>query len=572
MAERTMETLQTDVLVVGGGAAAAKAAVAARAAGADTALAVKGRLGAIGTRGGGGTASGTAMDWRSVRPINKHVPPEVGDPDVIYAGVLQLGLGLADNKLARILIEELPAARQALVNHGISFNGSWAVGIVPTMAGVIRRAGVRVLETVMIADLLLHGGACVGAVGLDADGKVIHIVAGSVILGTGGDARLFKCSMGTACVTGDGYAMGYRAGAQLMNMEFRQIFLGTIFPNINNVQAFWELSPKVTNGRGEEFLARYLPPGVTLEETLRQRRLHGPTSTRDRYSRYVDLAILEEVRAGRGSPHGGIYMDLTSPEIVETMAATPVLRERFWDWLDYRGVPWQAEKIEVAPCQHCCHGGLRIDENAQTTVPGLYAVGEAAAGPHGADRYWGMMIGASQVFGARAGSHAAQQSTGKPRRPTVSKAAQVAAQPINTAMSKHGNVRPDQLRRKLQQVAWKDLLVVKDAASLRAVLQTVEAIRREAEKDMGVSDKIELIEALELQSLLTVGEMEAGAALMRTESRGGHFRTDFPERDDDHWLKAITIKQVDGAMELGTEVLDPGWKDRPGDMGPVHWG
>src|SRR5262249_37178593 len=149
---------------------------------------------------------------------------------------------------------------------------------------------------------------------------------------------------------------------------------------------------RVTNARGEEFLANYVPPGASLAAALEENASHSSFSTRDALSRYISVALMKEVMAGRGSPHDGIYMDLTAPGIRE-----PVDRDQ---WLRYRGIEWDRKPLEVVVFVQSSYGGFRIDRDGQTTVRGLYAAGEAAAGCYGADRYGGASMSACQVFGA----------------------------------------------------------------------------------------------------------------------------------------------------------------------------
>ena len=145
-------------------------------------------------------------------------------------------------------------------------------------------------------------------------------------------------------------------------------------------------------------------------------------------------------------------------------------------------------------------------------------------------------------------------------------------QPIDEFKTKQGVIQPETLCKRVQQVAWENMLVAKDEPSLKTVLETPDSVNHELIERMGVANAIELVEALELRNLLVVGEIVAKAALTRTESRGNHFRKDFPQRDDARWLKVVTVKNVNGRIEVGTLAIDPEWRDRAGDMGTLHWG
>lgn len=572
--------IDVDVLVVGGGSAALRAAVEAHRAGARVALAVKGQLGVIGLRGAGATASGTAADRRGFWPVHESCGVLEGG----YEDILQLGLGMADPSLVGLSVEGTAASRRALERLGVPVRlrpggaiggappignesrGTVVFGIAPTLAAALRRTDCQILEHTMITDLLTRDGVCVGAVGIDEEtGEVMALRAGAVILATGGAVQLFKHNIHPDCVTGDGYAMGYRAGAELMNMEFMQIFLGIPHPSVNNLTNWvWKQEARVYNSEGEEFLERYLPAGSSLDEAKVQAATHNPYSTRDSLSRYLNVALMKEVLAGRGTTHDGIYMDLTAPGV-----QPPPERQT---WLRYRGIHWDRAPIEIVVYAMCSNGGLRVDRDAQTTVPRLYAVGECSSGMYGADRHGGHMISTSQVFGAIAGRHAARAATGSKPCPLPREALAAEEGRIAGLRAVCGRWKPQEVRRDLQQQAWNHLLAVRTEAGITSFLETVEALGEEKLPALQVQGTGDLVAALELRNLLEVGEILGRVCLLRRESRGGHYREDYPLQDDARWLKSIVVKRVDGRMDLSTVALHPDWKSRPGDMFGQYWG
>lgn len=555
------EIVEVDVLVVGGGAAAQRAALDAYRAGARVALAVKGRLGVMGQRGAGGTASGAGADRKMFWPVGAS-----GEMlETAYDDIIQLGLGMADPELVRIVVEETPLAKRALQRLGVLFRGKPAFGIGPIMAAAIRQTDCELYERTMITDLLMRDGVCVGAVGINEEnGKLTAFRSGAVILGTGGAAQLFKHNIHPTGITGDGYAIGYRAGAQLINLEFMQIFLGMSYPNANNLSNWvWSQNIRVYNGKGEDFLANYLPPGASLEEVMEQNSWHSSFSTRDPLSRYVSVALVKEVMAGRGTAHDGIYMDLTAPGV-----RAPVDRDA---WLRYRGIEWDRDPLEVVMFAQSSYGGLRIDRHARTTVPGLYAAGECAAGSYGADRYGGASMSSCQVFGARAAHHAAVWATRSKPAPLGQDAIAAEESRIEALKAARGRYKPSEIRKELQQAAWNSLLVVRTEAGITQFLKTVSALREEKLPDLSVDGIKELVEALELQNLLLCGELVGNAALMRRESRGSHYREDHPQQDDANWVKSIAIRNAGGKLTLDAVALHPGWRSRPGDMGSKRW-
>ncbi|MBC7237743.1 MAG: FAD-binding protein, partial [Chloroflexi bacterium] len=317
--------IETDVLVIGGGGAACRAAVAAHDAGARVLLALKGKLGASGAT----TAPGRGVAWQVADECSS---PE-DSPEVHLANILDAGLGMANPTLARILAYELPERTAEMERWGLRFipdpegrkrhySAYSCFGDQPRAHGILNsghgHAGdivvvlqkqmalreILVHENIFVVDLIVHKGACCGAVALGTDGTTILYRAGAVVLGAGGARQIFP-SEGRHLIdtTGDGYAMALRAGAALTNMEFAQYML-RIDPQGQTLDVpgfIWALYPTVRNNLGEDILPRYLPAGVTPHQAMWERTLHHPFSCRDA-SGWLDIAIASEVLAGRGSP------------------------------------------------------------------------------------------------------------------------------------------------------------------------------------------------------------------------------------------------------------------------------
>jgi fumarate reductase (CoM/CoB) subunit A len=579
----TFDTIKAEVLVVGGGGAACRAALEADMAGADVVLAVKGAFASIGIRGAGTTAGGVSdrggVAYPGIPGIQGFDPQgsSLLSAEKDYHHILQLGLGMTDRKLARILSEQAYEAMRPLLED-------WSREIVPRQWGMkshgipimfgltrmLRRSRVQVMEHTMVTHLLVDGGRVRGAVGVDEfSGEIKVIQAGAVILGTGGKGELFKHSLAAPCTTGDGYAMAYRAGAEIMNFEFKQVFPGVIYPTINHFSA-WFFVPhgKITNALGEEYLPKYLPPGISLEEVYRQRSMHGPFSARDSASRYFDVATLMETKEGRANEHDALYVDLTDPRVTD-----PLARPRH-DYFYYRGVRYLEEPVQFNICFHCSNGGVRIDENAESTVQGLYAAGECASGPHGANRMAGHMLSASQVFGKIAGRHAAASTAGLPPPEAPEPGIQAAVEEIRALKNMKRGERPRALKKDLQRLAWDTLLVHVNEGLLDLALRGIKEIRETRLPQIQVQNTDDLIDALELKNLLLVGEILARTTQMRKESRGDLYREDYPQRDEQNWNRVIMVKPKGEEMQLETDVIDPEWpaSERPEDMGGIRWG
>lgn len=569
-----VNTLETDVMVVGGGGAASRAAIEARMAGAKVLLAVKGRYGFMGIRGSGASdGSADTRLWYSyfshIDHLDKHGWPGTG-LEASIAFTRQAGLGTADPKLIKVLIENAPAATENLDKWGLVFKNQWSKDIarwfkpMPGLSYLVRGSGIKLLECTMVTSLLLHEGACVGAVGIREDtGEPIIIKAGAVILGTGGYAQLYMLNCHESGLTGDGHAIGYEAGAPLMNMEFMQVLPAAIYPSIAGLGFyFWGIKPTIRNRSGEEFIEKYLPSGITLEQVFEERALHSPFSTRDTASRYIEIALDKEFKAGGATDRNGFYLEIARPERI--VFDSP-------EWLRYRGIDWKLENQQANAIFHASNGGLIIDENAHSQIQGLYALGETSTGPHGADRPGGHMMGASQVFGMLAGRHAAMYSRSKTLPPVNEKLAEDELKRIGSLKVSQGDQKPVNLKKRLKKVAYENMLAVRSEPSLTKVLSEVQIIRDELFPRISADTPKELVEALELKNLLIVAEIIASAAQMRKESRGNHFREDYPERDDVNWSGVITIRKVKEKPKLERLVIDPEWTDRPGDMGDEAW-
>jgi len=577
---RNIERIKTDILVVGGGGAGCRAALEANRAGADVVLAVKGSFGSIGIRGSGSTAGGVSdrggVDYPGAPGIQgfgrskKHLTVEED-----YENIIQLGLGMTDRKLAQVMAEKAQEIMRPLVEVWTTeiFKRQWGmkshgIPIIFALLPLIKKTNIKILDHTMVVDILFDEGRIVGALAIDENkGKMRLIEARAVILCTGGEGGLFKHTLTSLCTIGDGYAMAYNAGARLMNLEFKQVFPGIIYPTINHFSA-WFFIPhvKIYNALKEEYVSKYLPDRISLEEVYKQRSKHGPFSARDSVSRYFDLATLIETKEGRANKHDALYVDLTDEKIKDPLQ--PDRREYFY----YRGIRYLEEPIEFNICFHCSNGGIRIDENGESNIPGLYACGECASGPHGANRLAGHMLTGSQIFGTLAGRHAGHRTKN-------SKNISLSDSTINRLvgenfelLEKKGKESPGKIIQDLRKLVWENMLIHTNESLLDQALKEIYSMKKEQLMNMKIEEPQEMIQAFELKNMLLVAEMLAKAMRLRKESRGDHYREDYPERDDQSWAKVINIMKKDGEMHLETEVIDPKWTYRTGDMFGKRWG
>lgn len=571
-----MKRYETDVLVVGGGGAATASTVSAHDSGARTMMIVKGQFGVAGVRGAGATSNPLADFWtiRTVGPDGGLFNP----PDSVHADMVQTGLGMADPTLCRIFVDEVREAIKRLRGMGMRFqskmlatmpanpNAGKTNSIVAVQKAIIEGTNTQVIEQGNVVDLVVQNGRCVGAVGIHDDGEPFAVEAGAVILATGGVGQLFQYSFNPPGNTGDGYAMALRAGAELFNMEFMQQGLATTWPAQAMVMLYEMEEPyRLLNKEGKAFIPNYLPSGVTIDEVSNLKAFHWPVTCRDA-AIHLDRAIHGEALAGRATHNDGVFLDLS----VADRGFEP---ELFVQYLASHGIDIRRDLLQVQIHHHTSNGGVRIDTDTQSRIAGLFAIGETA-GWQGADRLGGTMLGGSQVFGWRAGAKAAKIAHSRPDVRMREHIERLVVEPLARFRESRGKARPADLLRPLQRTMWKELLVEKDAQSLARARQYIAQEHERLNADLCTPEPFDFVLAFEHRNLLDVAEVIIEAADMRTESRGSHYRSDYPERDDARWLTNIFAAREDGQLRLRRHWINQaiGWEDRPGDVRIKPWG
>jgi fumarate reductase (CoM/CoB) subunit A len=543
--------VKTDVLIVGSGAAALRAALEASDGGAQVLVAVKGAFGRSGA---------TFHSKAEVGAFN--VPDGAGDPqdnpDVYLQDILKASQEMADPRLASILANEAIDALRYLEKYGVHFEReadrylvfracfssrprSHVIHdhfkpVVKALGKEATRRGIKVLDQLMVVNLITRDGQCLGVYALDQDGGRVVIRAKAVILTTGGASQLFEKNLYPSDITGDGYAMAHRAGAHLANMEFMQAGVSVIVPFVNLFGNYlWDANPNLTDRNGKPFMEDYLPPGLTLREVIAQKERHFPFSSSD-ISRYVEIAIQKAINDGRGTDEGGVYMDFIGRDFDQILADKSRSIARMWpltyDWYKERGCDLYRDRVQITCSAHAINGGLRIDSDAQSNLKGLFAAGEVAAGPHGADRLGGNMSVTCQVFGGRAGRAAAARARSMDH-PTLHDV-QEQQEPFLQRFAGRGKNEVKALRERLQRVANRRLLIVRDAPGLQSLQAECRELHELLLNDTRIETPQEWVAAVETRNLLQVAELMATAALSRSESRGSHYREDFPESDSAH--------------------------------------
>ncbi|MEP9375323.1 FAD-binding protein [Aquabacter sp. CN5-332] len=547
MSEQHRE-VSADVLIVGSGGAALRAALSAASEGADVLVVIKGEF-----RRSGAT-------FHSVAEVGAfNVPDDAGrtgdSSEVFLDDILAAGQGMSDPRLSRILAEEAGDALGYLESFGVHFERederylvfracfssrprSHVIKdhfkpIVKALGAEATRLGVRVLDRMMIVNLIVRDGECLGAYALDGDGLPVVIRAKAVVLTTGGASQLFATNLYPSDITGDGYAMARRCGAQLVNMEFMQAGVSIVSPFVNLFGNYlWHAHPRLTDRDGVPFLADYLPPGLTVEAVIDEKQRHFPFSASD-ISRYVEIGIQTAINDGRGTPEGGVYLDFIDCDFGRILAEADSSIARMWpltyDWYKARGTDLYRDKVQIACSAHAINGGLRIDANAESNIKGLFAAGEVAAGPHGADRLGGNMSVTCQVFGRRAGRAAAERARSRGHSAVAGLFGEHSE--FLAQFPADGTEPLAVLRRELQLAANRHLLILRDADGLQDLRRRANEIRAILLSRGQITTPQDQVNAIELLNMCEVADMMAMAALERAESRGSHYRQDRPASD-----------------------------------------
>jgi len=403
-------------------------------------------------------------------------------------------------------------------------------------------------EDVMITKLLSDGDRVYGAVGFDMDsGDFILFNAGVVVLAAGGYAAIYNRHTSRDDENnGDGPALAYDAGAELMDMEFVQFHPTGMA--VDEGDSEWEPwsgrlvteavrgeGGRLYNADGERFMERYSPTQMELD-------------ARD----VVARAIAQEVAEGRGTDNGGVYLDISHKSESFIRERLPRMYARF----DELGVDMAAEPIEVAPTAHYGMGGVSVNEYGETRVEGLFAIGETMAGVHGANRLGGNSLAETVAFGVVAGKHIAERGGGPGHIPTrlIKETAEPQFRGLAMLAERDGSHAVADVCIGLQNLMWEHAGILRDEESIKAGLAKLRALRRKTD-DLAVgpvtSDSFEF--AIDIGFMLTAAEAVLRGARERTESRGAHYRTDYPDVDTE-WQRNIYFERADvGGMISHTE-------------------
>ena len=579
------QTYEHDVIVIGAGGAGLRAAIEASAAGVSVGLICKSLLGKAHTvmaEGGMAAAMGNVDDrdnwkvhfsdtmrggqyinnWRMAELHAKEAPDRVRELEA-------WGAVFDRTKDGRILQRNFGGHRYPRLAHVGDRTG---LELIRTLQDHGVHQGIQVYMEVTVISLLKDGDRVVGCFAYEREhGRFRVFKARAVVLATGGVGRAYKITSNSWEGTGDGHALAYHAGAELIDMEFIQFHpTGMVWPpsvrGILVTEGVRGEGGVLKNNEGKRFMFDDIPDNYK-DQTAKDaeegwRYTQGDKSanrppellTRDHVARCIN----REVKAGRGSPHGGVYLDIAWIKEKLPNAAEHIkkkLPSMYHQFMQLANLDITTTPMEVGPTTHYIMGGVRVDADTQaSTVPGLFAAGECAAGINGANRLGGNSLSDLIVFGKRAGEYAAefakQNSHGSIDTAQIETEARLALEPFEREQGENAfNIQHD-----LQDMMQRLVGIVRNESEMEEAVSELQKLKSRA-ANCSVTGNIDFNPgwhtALDLKNLLTVSEAIAIAALERKESRGGHFREDYPNKEKEFGMFNLSLKQdADGQMQI----------------------
>ena len=573
------ETRECDVLVVGAGGAGLRAAIAASEYGAKVALVSKSLLGKAHTvmaEGGVAAALGN-VDERDNWKIH-------------FRDTIRGSKNLANWEMAKIHAEKAPDRVRELERWGAVFDRTEEGKIsqrnfgghrYPRLAHVGDRTGLEIIRTLQdhavhmenievfmectVSDILKSGNRTVGALAYyRSSGKLVVFEAGSVILATGGIGKAYKVTSNSWEYTGDGHALAYLAGADLIDMEFVQFHpTGMVWPpSVRGTLVTEGVRGDggiLVNSEGERFMFNYIPDVFAAETAKSEEEANSWLKGEEGAMRPPELltrdvvarAIMTEVNEGRGSPHGGVFLDIASRQSPDYIRRK--LPSMYHQFKELATLDITKEPMEVGPTTHYMMGGIKVEANtAASTVPGLYAAGEAAAGMHGANRLGGNSLSDLLVFGKIAGQCAAnfaqENSKVSPHGEEIKKSIENTLEPFED-----GDENPYQIHQELQEIMESHAGIVRTGEELEKGIRKLEELekrlpRMHAKGERKYNPGWHL--CLDLHNMIITSLALSRAALERTESRGAHTRLDYPDYDDELGKVNMIVRPGPGGMSV----------------------
>ncbi|HXF48868.1 MAG TPA: succinate dehydrogenase flavoprotein subunit [Verrucomicrobiae bacterium] len=550
------ETHEHDVLIIGAGGAGLRAAVEAASNNLSVGVVSKSLLG----------KAHTVMAEGGIAAAMANVDPK-DSWQTHFCDTMKGGKFLNNWRMAQLHAQEAPDRIRELEDWGALFDRTPDGEILQRAFGghtykrlchVGDRTGLEMIRTLQdkgvhsgidvymeltIFRLFKDGGKIAGAIGYwRKNGEFVVFKVKAIVLATGGGGKAYQITSNSWECTGDGHSLAYEAGAELIDMEFFQFHpTGMVWPpgvrGLLVTEGVRGEGGLLRNNKNERFMQRYDPQRMEL-------------STRDMVSR----SIYTEVKEGRGSPHGGVFLDISHLPAERVKKKLPSMYHQFKDLAD---VDITKEPMEVGPTAHYMMGGVRVDaDTGASTISGLFACGEVSGGMHGANRLGGNSLSDLVVFGRRAGAGAAEYARKLAFFPTVDKnELEKAAKDMEAPFQRSGDEDPYQIHRELQESMQGLVGIFRTEGDLKKGISKIEELKQRAAK-VAIKGKREYNPGWhlvgDLKSMLTVSEAVAKAALARKESRGAHSRLDYPNLDEKFGKLNVVVSQKNGEMNIST--------------------
>ncbi len=544
--------LNTDILVVGAGLAGISAAIQAAEKNRDVIVAVDAKF-----------CSGSSF-YPGTWGLGMVAPIDEEDKKDFVKSIDRVGSKIPDKRLSRILVNNIGKRINELERWGVKFkkpdNLKEDRSLIPCFDhkhrkwyGYTFKSARRVfnkkseelnidkIENLQIIKLIIQDNRFKAALGLDANNKLVIIYADAVILASGGFGNIFKHSLNTGDINGYGQVMALEAGCNLINIEFIQFIPGYLYPHYKTIfnERTFEYAV-LTDKNDNRILPQYVPEKLDEDELLKERASHGPFTSRLK-TKYVDIALFKDYLSNKDEK----YMNLHYKDEIKN--SNSLMIEEYFKWLKREKGLTYKDPIRIVPFQHAANGGIMIDQKASTNIEGIFAAGEVTGGMHGADRIGGLSTANGLVFGQIAG----QESSLYSKNNEIKVDQDYIYYSIKNYLRefKYNNEDLDNKIEKLREIMWENASIIRSKDSLNNTMNQIEEIKDEIKRKVNKSQNKnirQIRKKVKLNNYIKLSAALLNVMLERKESRGSHYREDYPEEKREFDLNFIIKEEKNG--------------------------